>query len=128
MITNQGLLYIEPGGPRSASPVMDELTMVMAAALRQSETGTGFGDGFKPGDSYPHAHICTCGAQSTNTTHRLPDGQITNSLATHYLTWHRSEVSAEQLAHVKALRAVVSPVYPTFDEMNGVYAPNPGCL
>ena len=126
MITNQGLLYIEPRGTRSVSPVMDELTMLMAAALRQGETGTGFGDDFKPGDSYPHVHICKCGAQSTNTGHRLPDGRITHSLATHYLTWHRSEVSTEQLAQVRALQTVVAPVYPTFDEMNGVYVPKPG--
>jgi len=46
--------------------------------------------------------MCVCGATSDNKDHWI-DGKLTNSLAIHYIAYHRSDVSPEELAKVEAL-------------------------
>ena len=42
-------------------------------------------------------HTCICGENSTNTSHVLPCGVVTNSLLVYYVREHRSEVPKEEL-------------------------------
>jgi hypothetical protein len=93
MITNQGILYIEPSFVASAEPVIDELTRKMTATFRKGQicqSSFGF-------------HICICGARSSNSDYILPNGEMTNSLCVHYLAFHRTEVSEDQLRKVSLL-------------------------
>lgn len=84
------ILYIEPSA-ETESPVFDELTQVMSAALKAGE----------PGRRFRGHHQCACGACSANYDVRLPGGCLTNTLAVHYLRDHRSAISAEELARVR---------------------------
>lgn len=115
------LLYVEPTQPSSASPVVDEYTRRMTGALRA---------GHSDGQFYRGVHTCTspgCGAVSSTCDYYLssPDAVatalVTNSLAIHYLAYHRDEVSPEDLAKVAALPA--SPADPTDGELAGRYRP-----
>jgi hypothetical protein len=115
MITEAGILYIEPTSTTSHEPVIDELTMKMAGALRQATSGIGTSRDFLPGAGYRGVHKCNCGAMSSNCEYRLPGGEVTNSLATHYLAWHRDEIDPAQLDKVSMLN--VEPVQPTEDEL-----------
>ncbi len=97
MIDSSRLLYIEPKDPISATPVMDELTQLMARAFRHG----------KAISSWRGMHYCTgqgCQATSDNHDWELPSGVVTNSLSTHYLMWHRHEVPREELAKVLAMK------------------------
>ena len=107
MISDEGLLYIEPSRHTSPEPVIDELTCKMAAAFRQSTVAlTWRGD-----------HQCACGARSDHMDHLLPNEVETNSLCVHYLAYHRTEVPTSQLDMVAALE--VEPVEPTELELHG---------
>ena len=112
MITNHGLLYIEPELPQSAEPVIDDLTERMSWALQQDNiTGVLMPDGsFIEGDRWRGYHFCKCGVRSEHEDYKLSNGMITNALATHYLAWHRIEVPASQLALVKELPPAEGPV------------------
>jgi len=93
MITDRGILYVEPSAATSAEPVIDELTRKMVAAYRKGQSGT----------RWRGWHTCACGAHSDNTDYTLPNGEQTNSLCVHYLAFHRSEVTEAQLRKVAAL-------------------------
>jgi hypothetical protein len=54
------VLFIEPTGPASAVPVIDELTRIMAAAL----------NGAEPIGGMYGKHFCVCGAQSADSSRR----------------------------------------------------------
>ncbi|MFA5358564.1 MAG: hypothetical protein WC310_01925 [Patescibacteria group bacterium] len=93
MITDMGILYIEPSAKTSSEPVIDRYTRKMVAALRQGKEGLG----------YRGIHICKCGARSTNCDYTLPNGEQTNFLAVHYLAYHRDEVPQSELVKVDSL-------------------------
>ncbi|MDP3981370.1 MAG: hypothetical protein Q8Q33_08170 [Chlamydiota bacterium] len=93
MISDKGILYIEPSATTSPQPIIDELTRKMTAAYRQSTRGPAFRG----------SHTCGCGAHSDNCEHILPDGVETNSLCVHYLAYHRDEIPAAQLDKVRQL-------------------------
>ena len=97
MIDPSGILMIEPSSKVSATPVIDELTRKMAAALRGAERGMS-SNGF---------HICACGARSGDTELLVQDREgrkyPTNALAVHYLAFHRSEVPSADLERVRGL-------------------------
>ena len=93
MISEQGLLYIEPGQPASATPVIDPITRKMCAAFRKSRRSDYACGGI---------HNCFCGACSSDCDYHLPNGDLTNSLCIHYLAHHRAEVPQEQLARIAA--------------------------
>ena len=93
MISDKGILYIEPSPTTQSQPVIDELTRKMTAAYRQSMRGPAFRG----------IHTCACGAHSDNCEHILPNGVETNSLCMHYLAYHRDEIPAEQIDKVRQL-------------------------
>jgi hypothetical protein len=93
MISDKGLLYIEPSQPASTMPVIDDFTRKMAAA---------FGKARLSDWAWCSVHECVCGAVSTSHDYCLPNGEVTNSLCVHYVAHHRSEVPAGQLARIKA--------------------------
>jgi hypothetical protein len=94
MISDEGLLFIEPSEVASTTPVIDEITRKMCAAFRKA----------RPDDSvYAGVHECMCGAHSTSSNFHLPSGDLTNSLCVHYVAHHRSEVPPDQLARIAAL-------------------------
>ncbi len=106
MISQEGVLFIEPSAQISSEPVVDHLTRKMTAAFRLAEDVARF-RGF---------HVCKCGVFSDNAEWRLPSGEETNSLAVHYLAYHRAEVPEEQLAKVEAL--TYGEAEPTEEELS----------
>ena len=96
MISNESkdLLFIEPTQPASSTPVLDEMTRRMTAALRAATPGP---------NAWLGIHECICGAGSTNHNYILPDGRTTNSLCVHYLAYHRAEVPVDQLREIAQL-------------------------
>lgn len=97
MITSDGILMIEPLGYASEEPVIDEATQRMTAAWRQATPST-YG--------YRGTHQCVCGARSDNKDYWVVvDGEnrLTNSLAVHYLAYHRRDVPEHELAKVLQL-------------------------
>lgn len=125
--SNAHLLFIEPTTPPSAPPVIDDLTRKMAGALRSARLGSA---------RYRGVHLCTspgCNAVSDNADHyvaidpeRLPrlsgamptSEVMTNSLAVHYLAYHRDAIDHRDLLMVAAL--VADPIDPTAHELTGV--------
>jgi hypothetical protein len=105
MITNKGLLFIEPTQPASKEPVIDGLTRRMTAALNGSVGGTndGWQGAFRPGGGWRGVHTCVCGVNSSNRNFQLEDGTITNSLCIHYLAHHRDEIPKSELDKVRSL-------------------------
>lgn len=108
MQTSDGILMIEPPGSVSEKPVIDELTRKMTAAWRRARHAKSGYRGF---------HICRCGAPSDNKDHWVGEelGLLTNSLCIHYLAYHRSYVSNEELEKVRAL--TTREEEPTEEEM-----------
>jgi hypothetical protein len=97
MIDPDGLLMIEPLGPREA-PIEDRYTELARAAWAERVEGLRFRG----------AHCCACGAWSDNCAWRVR-GLLTNSLLVHYVREHRSEVPAAEL---EKLERFVHPVQP----------------
>ena len=90
-----GLLMIEPSGSVSAQPTIDALTRKMTAALRQAGKGA----------TYRGFHACRCGARSSNRETFVGHEKVqTNSLAVHYLAYHRTEVPTAELQKVATLQ------------------------
>lgn len=96
MIDPKGILMVEPSGNASTSPLVDELTCKMTAAWRKRRDSQHGFRGF---------HMCRCGAMSDNKYHWVCEGEglLTNSLAIHYLAFHRSDISEDELAKVRQL-------------------------
>lgn len=103
MIKPNGLLFIEPKGRASPVALIDAYTRRMVAAMRNARRGTWTGDGFHVGGGWKGWHTCSCGARSGNQDLLLSNGAVTNSLASHYLAYHRGEVPAAELRKVAAL-------------------------
>lgn len=101
------VLFIEPTGERSVEPVEDDITHAMRKAFKKA----------KAWGAWLGVHRCTCGALSDSSDWLLPNGQLTNSLALHYLRYHRDEVPDSELAKVMALpMAPISATYANFSE------------
>jgi hypothetical protein len=106
------LLFIEPG-PAAEAPVIDALTRKLAAAWLGHDVGH---------VGHRYTHKCSCGARSDNRDHyvRTTEGKRfkTNSLAIHYLAFHRDEVPAAELAKLEQLP--VAEGNPTRTQLRGV--------
>lgn len=88
------LLQIEPKKPRFEKPMLDDLTLKMQTLLRDA----------KRGPSYRGFHLCTGCNEATSASYDLFVGPyITNSLAIHYLMWHRDEVPESEIEKLKGL-------------------------
>ncbi len=103
---HHGILFVEPPAQTSTEPLIDDLARIMAGALRKAEI-TPAPEGA--------CHTCACGARGDNNHYILPGGMPTNSLAVHYLAWHRRELSPVQILRVGALKS--APVEPTDEEL-----------
>lgn len=97
------LLFIEPQGSPTEEAVDDAYTQAVVAALFSSEAGIWSGGVFIPGSGWRGFHVCKCGTQGTGNDYQLPGGMITNALAAHYLSYHRSEVPESELEKVRQL-------------------------
>lgn len=111
MISDSGILYIEPRKTGSKDPVIDRATRIMTMALRIADHG-------RPYRGY---HNCICGAHSRSYDYHLHNGEKTNSLAVHYLAYHRDEVSPEQIQKVLALN--LAEAEPSTEELTGKVLP-----
>lgn len=107
MIENKkrALLFIEPKKPKEEIPVVDELTQKIEELFKQEILPHGvFMNGkFSRGLSTLGIHTCICGARSESRDYEISSGVFTNTLATHYLRWHRDEVPEEELKKVRKL-------------------------
>ena len=100
-----GILFIRPTEPPSGEPTIDGFTRMMAHALNNVEAGVVEGSYFYGGSGYKGVHTCSCGARSTNQNYLLDERHITNSLAVHYLAYHRQEVPKDELIQMLFLPA-----------------------
>lgn len=122
------LLYIEPVKPRSEKPLIDIYTMKMTEALRRP-TDIGALCGFSQGSQYEDVlfrsglmtkgfHTCDCQhGWSSNQDYQLIDGSITNSLAIHYLAYHREEIPQAALDII--MRFPYKGEEPDLEELQG---------
>jgi len=106
------LLFIEPENPGSDKPLLDDLTYKVLWAVRNSvanghvssgKKGTEFIEGlFTMG-----VHHCTgCRDRNIHSSSYdilLKGGLMTNTLAVHYMAYHRDEVPAFDLAKISLL-------------------------
>jgi hypothetical protein len=110
VINSNGMLMVEPSAKVSAEPLIDSLTRKMCRAWRVRRIGP---------NRYKGVHFCSCGANSDNGQHFVTDGsgqeRETNSLAIHYLAFHRPDLLEEELAKVRSLPD--SEVEPTAQEL-----------
>lgn len=99
------LLFIEPVNIKSEIPVDDELTLTMERLLEKPlNTGVIWENGkFLENYSTKGLHQCCCGEKSRSYDFEIYPKTYTNSLATHYLRWHREEVPEKELDKVKKL-------------------------
>lgn len=109
------ILFIEPKNSASLIPIRDKYTIEMEIKLKQAikEAREGYDDEigwakngkygsvtingqFHPNESYMGVHTCICGVKSHSRDYLLPNGYVTNSLAVHYLEFHRDEIPTEE--------------------------------
>lgn len=108
IVSNQCVLFIEPSKNKSG-PILDELTMKMLSALEYAdqhrEHGSVLPGGqYTPGLSTMGVHTCICGATSDSCDYYLKDiHRATNSLAAHYLAYHREEIPESELKIIACL-------------------------
>ncbi|MES2224567.1 MAG: hypothetical protein V4478_01105 [Patescibacteria group bacterium] len=99
--TDKALLFIEPQLPPTEKPLIDSLTRKMTWSLHHYvETGsiTANPGVWQRGVGFMGGFACSCGnAISGGQDLKLPSGFITNTLAVHYLAYHRHEISHDAL-------------------------------
>ena len=88
------VLFIEPNQAAARAPVQDELSAQMREAMTKARRSDYHYFGY---------HQCICGERSDTCDWILQTGQITNSLAVHYLEYHRHEVVESELKKVRNL-------------------------
>jgi len=101
--TDEYLLQIEPQHKKSEFPVEDDLTRKMEELLSTAEEGTYQSGKFDKNSGWRGFHICVCGEWSGNKDLMLKSGHITNSLAAHYLRWHREDVPESEIQKLKSI-------------------------
>jgi len=122
------LLYIEPKNPRSKRANKDIYTRKMTEALRRpTDVGalTVYFKGyqyedvrFRSGYAKNRTHTCACQhGWSSNQDYQLIDGSITNSMAIHYLAYHRDEVPQAALDII--MRFPYKGEEPDLEELQG---------
>ena len=82
------LLFIEPKNKVREPEVNDEITRIAYEVFART----------KPGKHCLGVHTCACGAHSDSCDFILPGGETTNSLAFHYVKFHRGEVPRDEIA------------------------------
>jgi hypothetical protein len=115
------VLFIEPKGRNLEKEIKDELTDFLNEKIefvereyttyclddtRTFKPAVNWGlvndDGsFSKNTTTRGVHYCVCHAKSANFDFELADGMYTNTLAVHYMLYHRSEVPAQEIEKVK---------------------------
>lgn len=110
MINPNGFLMVEPSGPASPQPIIDDLTK-RATAIWRRKVWT------DPDVRYRGVHRCICGAISSNGRHSLFDrsGPETSSLLVHYLAYHRFQIPKTEVD--KVFQIEVDGEVPTDEEL-----------
>lgn len=112
--TDNVLLFIEPKQLKSNTPVDDDLTtfiekILSIAMTDPNKSGIVYQDGrYMKGLGTRGVHTCICNEHSDPCDYEIYDGYYTNSLATHYLRWHRDEVPMTEIDKVKTLMTKTS--------------------
>jgi hypothetical protein len=89
----QHLLFIHPSGETTPEPVVDALTAKMQELFAKARRVA----------TYRGRHTCACGQHSDSSDWQLASGHITNSLAIHYVAWHRPDVPESELEKLRAI-------------------------
>jgi len=89
-LSKKYLLQIEPRSKKSGLPFNDVLTRKMESLLSRAIIG----------QRYKGWHRCVC-REKSGSHDLLVKGYITNSLAAHYLRWHRSEVPESEIEKLR---------------------------
>ncbi len=101
---NIHLLFIEPKKEdRSSSPISDEITQIMALALREAKEGIGSPDKWYENSGYRGWHTTDCGQTSSNCNYLLKNGMVTNSLSLYYLYYYRNVIPESEMIKVMKL-------------------------
>ena len=91
-VSDNMLFMIEPESRLKEPAVNDAYTAKMEMLMKKA----------KHGPPYKGFHVCACGERSTN--YNLSIGKYTtNSLAVHYLRYHRSEVPVSETEKLRKL-------------------------
>jgi len=123
------ILFIEPENKKAEVPIIDDLTRKIAYALSIADGMYGV-HGVNPASGtasvIPYGffgwHDCICGAKSASYDSEIVRGQLyTNSLAAHYVAYHRDEVPAEDLERIAKLPDPPADFQPTDDMLNGKF-------
>ncbi len=99
------VLFIEPKKAASKECEQDELSANMREAMEHAG---------RPDYSHYGYHECVCGERSDAIDWILHTGQITNSLAVHYLEYHREEVPPGEMEKVREVCESVRELRPTW--------------
>jgi hypothetical protein len=91
-LSNNMLLMIEPQSRLKEPAVNDAYTAKMEMLMEKATHGP----------PYKGFHFCACGEHSTNYNFFIGN-YTTNSLAAHYLRYHRSEVPASEIEKLRKL-------------------------
>lgn len=102
------LLFIEPAGSPTTAPTVDRLTRVIVGILREHAT---------VGTAYLGWHTCACGAESCTADRVIGARGVTNTLAGHYLAFHRAEIPPAEMHKVERVVAVWTARYPELAEV-----------
>jgi len=124
VIKSSTLLFIEPKNPKSIEPVDDEYTKKVEELLNQCYTKVKearkkydyefvdycpevgiveYNGNFLPHTLAMGVHECVCGERSHGCDYKISENCATNSLAVHYLRWHRDEVPKSELLKIDKL-------------------------
>jgi hypothetical protein len=91
VIKPRRLFFVENTGQQEL-PINDNLTRKIESLWEKATE--------KPGAQYKGFHTCDCGKRSDNSDWNLPGGITTNSLCVHYVKYHRSKLSPEDIAYL----------------------------
>lgn len=108
------LLFIEPLNRRASSPILDDLTYkILYLRRNHTEKGIVVPDGkFVPDIYTMGVHHCTGCREEQVHSHSydilLSSGHSTNTLAAHYVAYHRDEIPQSEIEKIKSIDVNVS--------------------
>lgn len=103
------LLFIEPRNQKTDEPNNDKFTLFVENLFNNayndsSKHGVVLEDGeFFQNVSTKGHHVCKCGERSHPHDYKIADMMYTNSLAVHYLRWHRIDVTVSEVKKIEFL-------------------------
>lgn len=96
------LLFIHPRSSETEEPIIDRYSVLVYQALskgiEEEKHGVIMNDGrFVTDLCTLGRHTCRCGADSESVDYQIAENLHTNTLAVHYLVYHRSDVPQQEL-------------------------------